>query len=130
MHIANNIKLLRKRFNLTQNELATRIDKVPVTVSDYEKGKTVPPIEIAVKLCEIFQVNLDDLVNKDLSKEGSTPAEEAPTGKKELTPENQSLLVHLLKLKVKELAKEIEQHNKERYNELDLDDLLKSVEKM
>ena len=130
MYLANNIKHLRQRGKLTQEDIATQIGKSKGNVSAYEKGKSLPPIDVILQLCDIFQVNLDDLVNKDLSKEGSTPAEEASTVKKELTPENQSLLVHLLKLKVKELAKEIEHHNKERYNELDLDDLLKSVEKM
>lgn len=128
MHIANNIKRLRKRFNLTQNELATRIDKVPVTVSDYEKGKTVPPIEIAVKLCDIFQVNLDDLVNKDLSKESPESPEETKGG--ELSAKSKELLFHLLVLKIKELSREIEQNNKEKYYDLGLDKLLKAVEEM
>ena len=79
MYTGNNIKLLRKRLKMTQGEIAEKIDKTITTVGDYERGKSIPPLDIANKLCEIFQVNLDDLVNKDLSKEGTgRPEEEAP----------------------------------------------------
>jgi len=69
MHIADNIKFLRKRVGLTQNELAVKIGKVPVTISDYEKGKSLPPLDVAHRISRFFNVTIDDLVNKDLRKE-------------------------------------------------------------
>lgn len=121
MHIANNIKFLRKRVGLTQNELAAKIGKVPVTVSDYEKGKTVPPIEIALKLCDIFQITLDDLVNTNLKKEGF-PLK----AQKDTSPEpGQELLNRLLLQKLEEAAEELKKSNPEAYRRLKLEELIR-----
>lgn len=73
MHLSNNIKTLRKRRGLTQEDLSKVLDKTKATVSDYEKGKSTPPLEVALQLCDIFNVDLNSLVTRDLQKEG--PAE-------------------------------------------------------
>jgi len=75
MHLSNNIKTLRKRKGLTQEDLSKVLDKTKATISDYEKGKSTPPLEVALQLCDIFNVDLNSLVNRDLEKE-------APTGSK------------------------------------------------
>ena len=121
MHIADNIKFLRKRVGLTQNELAAKIGKVPVTVSDYEKGKTVPPIEIALKLCDIFQVSLDDLVNTDLKKAGF-PSK----AQKGASPEpGLELLNRLLLQKLEEAGEALKKSNPEAYRRLKLEELIR-----
>jgi len=75
MHLSNNIKTLRKRKGLTQEDLSKVLDKTKATISDYEKGKSTPPLEVALQLCDIFNVDLNSLVNRDLEKE-------APAGSK------------------------------------------------
>ena len=50
-------------------QLAKKIGKTSITISDYEKGKSTPPIDVALKLCEIFGVDLNDLVSRNLQKE-------------------------------------------------------------
>jgi len=69
MHLSNNIKTLRKRQGLTQEDLSRALEKTKATISDYEKGKSTPPLEVALQLCDIFQVDLNSLVLRDLSKE-------------------------------------------------------------
>lgn len=69
MHIATNIRYLRKQAGLTQEELSKKIEKTSITISDYEKGKSTPPIEVATKFCEIFNVDLNQLVTKNIEKE-------------------------------------------------------------
>ena len=130
MYTGNNIKLLRKRLKMTQGEIAEKIDKTITTVGDYERGKSIPPLDIANKLCEIFQVNLDDLVNKDLSKEGTgRPEEEAPRSGKKPTSVDEELFRQLLVLKLEEVSNRLKETNPELYEELRLDVLVKDQKK-
>ena len=66
--IAQNISALRKQNNMTQSELADILHYSDKAVSRWEKGDTMPPIEILCTLCDIFGVELDYLVSKEHSK--------------------------------------------------------------
>lgn len=74
MHIGNNIKYLRKGKGLTQIELGELFSITGTQVSAYESGKSAPSFEGLLKLSEYFNVSLDDLVYKDLTKEDARPA--------------------------------------------------------
>lgn len=65
--IAQNIKYLRKKNKLSQQELATQLEVARTTMGDYERGHTEPSIETLVRLSEIFSVKLDQLLKEDLS---------------------------------------------------------------
>lgn len=69
MHLASNIRFLRTRRGLTQTDLAGELEKTSAAISDYEKGKSVPPLEVALRISQFFQVSIDDLVKKDLRRE-------------------------------------------------------------
>ncbi len=60
--IAQNLTLYRKAANLTQAELAEKINYSDKSVSKWESGNGVPDIYILLKLAEIFGVTLDELV--------------------------------------------------------------------
>ena len=75
MYIANNIKYLRRSQGMTQRDLARQLNKHTVSVSDYEMSKSTPPIDVALQLCDIFGVDLDTLVTRDLAMEEVTPLE-------------------------------------------------------
>ena len=49
-----NIKRLRKKYNLTQTELANKIDRTLRTVQKYEAGEILPPVDIIYKINDIF----------------------------------------------------------------------------
>ena len=130
MHISKNIKFLRKKHGLTQNDVAEQLGKTVTVVGGYERGKIVPPLEVTIQLCEIFQVNLDDLVNKDLSKEGTgRPEEEAPRSGKKPTSVDEELFRQLLVLKLEEVSNRLKESNPELYEELRLDVLVKDQKK-
>jgi len=122
MHLSNNIKVLRKRQGYTQESLSKELGKTKATVSDYEKGKSLPPLDILLKMCELFQINLDDLVNKDLEKEGFTPEQRTP----EASPPQpgQELLNRLLIQKLEEVAEELKENHPETYRKLKLEGLI------
>lgn len=69
MHIASNLKYLRGKRGMTQVELARELEKTSAAISDYEKGKSTPPMEVAFRICNLFNITLDDFARKDLRKE-------------------------------------------------------------
>ena len=54
MITGENIKRLRKKYNLTQTELANKIDRTLRTVQKYEAGEILPPVDIIYKINDIF----------------------------------------------------------------------------
>ena len=59
----NNLLSLRKLNNLTQEELAEKLNVSRQAVAKWESGETVPDIDRCRLLAEIFDVSLDDLAN-------------------------------------------------------------------
>lgn len=57
--IGNRIKELRTSKNLTQENIAKMVKVSKATISNYEKGKVSPPIELLIKLAERYDVSID-----------------------------------------------------------------------
>ncbi|MCS5489983.1 XRE family transcriptional regulator [Algoriphagus limi] len=66
MLLNTNLKFLRKKKNLTQQELADRLSISRSKLAGYELTIT-PPLDILVKFSEYFGVSLDILIKEDLS---------------------------------------------------------------
>ena len=66
----DNLVSLRKLNDLSQEELADRLQVSRQTLSKYETGESLPDIERCKQLAEIFGVSLDDLVNYDTAATG------------------------------------------------------------
>ena len=56
------IKKLRKDNNLTQDELAKKLGVTYQAVSKWENGKSIPDIAILKTISELFNVNIDELL--------------------------------------------------------------------
>ena len=67
-HLSNNFRLLRKRKDLTQMELAEELGVKRASIGSYEENRSEPRLETIIKACDFFNISIDDLVNKDLSK--------------------------------------------------------------
>lgn len=68
MTIANNIRYLRKKHNYSQDKLAELLEyKSFTTIQKWESGVSEPPLKICVRLAELFNVDVDDLVGSDLT---------------------------------------------------------------
>ena len=59
---------LRKKHNLTQSELALKLDVSNKAVSKWENGKSKPTIDTLKKLCKVFDVSIQDLLDFDEDK--------------------------------------------------------------
>lgn len=64
-NFANNVKKLRKRLNLNQKEFAEKIFYSEKTVSKWEKGGVIPPVETLYKIAQFFGVSIDNLFSFD-----------------------------------------------------------------
>ncbi len=66
----DNLISLRKLNNLSQEELADRLNISRQTLSKYETGESLPDIEKCKAIADIFGVSLDDLVNYESADYG------------------------------------------------------------
>ncbi|MFD1849728.1 helix-turn-helix domain-containing protein [Oceanobacillus bengalensis] len=66
--IGMNIRVLRKKYKLSQEVLAERVNVSRQTVAKWESGEALPDIYKCQLLADIFQITLDQL-SKDMSKE-------------------------------------------------------------
>ena len=66
----DNLISLRKLNNMSQEELADRLDISRQTLSKYETGESLPDIEKCKAIANIFDVSLDDLVNYESEESG------------------------------------------------------------
>ena len=66
--ISDNIKYLRKRIGLTQEQFSERIGIKRSLLGAYEESRADPRISNLIKMAEIFGTSVDILINKDVSK--------------------------------------------------------------
>lgn len=64
MTLSENIKFYRKSLKLTQEQLASLLNGKKSLISNYENGYSTPDIFTLIKLADIFQVSLDELVGR------------------------------------------------------------------
>ena len=62
LEINKRIKELRKLNNLTQTQLAEKLQTTQDTISLWELGKSYPDIESLIILCKIFNISADYLL--------------------------------------------------------------------
>lgn len=58
-----NLKALRKRFKLSQEQVAEKINVSRQTIAKWENGESIPDINSCIVLAELYDVTLDNLVN-------------------------------------------------------------------
>lgn len=64
MAFGDNLKRLRTNKEFTQEYLGKVLCLSRTTISNYEKGKMQPSIETLIKLSEIFNVTVDELIKQ------------------------------------------------------------------
>lgn len=57
-----NLKSLRRQNNLTQKELAQKLNVSHSNVSGWEKGKWQPDLDSVIKICKLFGCSSDYLI--------------------------------------------------------------------
>ena len=67
MQIGNNLKILRKHFGNSQEEIANLLQLTRSSYSGYENNVAEPGINTLVQLSELYGISLDVILKKDLS---------------------------------------------------------------
>ena len=68
MDIGRNIRILREQHNFTQKQLAEQIGYTEKSVSKWENNDGLPTLDVMIKLCDLFQLSLDDLIYQKVSQ--------------------------------------------------------------
>lgn len=65
----SNIKFLRRMKGLTQSDLANKLGINRPKIGSYEEGRAEPKLSTLQRISHFYKVNIDDLLELDLSKE-------------------------------------------------------------
>ncbi|MBV7390646.1 MULTISPECIES: helix-turn-helix domain-containing protein [Enterococcus] len=66
MEVGMRIKQRRNELHLTQDEVAEALGITRQTISNWENGRSYPDIERVIRLSEIYQLSLDELLKGDV----------------------------------------------------------------
>lgn len=66
--LSDNLISLRRMKKMTQEDLADKLGVSRQTISKWETGDSVPDMEMGMKLADILQVSLDELMNYSAAK--------------------------------------------------------------
>jgi putative transcriptional regulator len=65
-----NLTALRSAKGITQEELAIRLNVVRQTISKWEKGLSVPDADLLIRIADIFEVSVSELLGAGFDGEG------------------------------------------------------------
>lgn len=74
----NNLKLLRNRNGMLQEDVAKYLGLTRPAYSHYETGKRIPDAEILEKLADLYQVSIDELMGRSPAEDVGIHLEEKP----------------------------------------------------
>ena len=69
--IGENISKHRKQLDLTQLEFAERLNYSDKAVSKWERGESIPDVATLMKICEMFQISMNELCYKNDTKKSN-----------------------------------------------------------
>lgn len=69
MNLGEKIYELRMKKNLSQGDLADRLQVSRQSVSKWENNTAVPDLDKLIKLCDVFEVSLDEITERAVPKE-------------------------------------------------------------
>lgn len=73
---AQNLIQLRRQYNMTQEQLANKLNISSQAVSKWETGQSLPDIIMLPKIADIFRTSIDSLISHSLKHNPSTQYEE------------------------------------------------------
>ncbi len=86
--LSEKIYMLRKKNDLSQEELAEKIGVSRQAISKWESGTSLPEIEKLISLSEYFNVSIDYLVKEQAEDE---QIKEKPKAADEIKPQNRAM---------------------------------------
>lgn len=81
MKVSEKLYELRKEANLSQEEVANKLNVSRQTVSKWETDQSTPDFDKIAPLCELYQISADDLLNLGTKENNKGPKEDKKNGK-------------------------------------------------
>lgn len=79
-----NIRVLRKKLALTQDQFAQQLGIKRSLIGAYEEGRAEPKLELLQKMAELFSISVDELIGKDFTSSSTLPEQKFSRGKEVL----------------------------------------------
>ncbi|HPW63441.1 MAG TPA: helix-turn-helix transcriptional regulator, partial [Cyclobacteriaceae bacterium] len=76
-----NIRILRKRLALTQDQFAQQLGIKRSLVGAYEEGRAEPRLELLQKMAEVFSISVDQLIGNDFTTDSAPSLPSTARGK-------------------------------------------------
>lgn len=134
MAFSDKLKLYRQRANLTQEELATKLNISQKTISSWEIGRSDPTMKQIYTLCDILDCPLEDLTDTRRRKIGEITKEDIYIKLNDLSITELNELKNAVEAKIYEREKyamiEAEKHDLEKQIEAMQKRLLAYEDKM
>lgn len=110
-YFSSNLKHLRNLSEMTQLELANKMGKDYSTIGKWELGQRNPIMEDMLKLSDLFNINVQDLVEKDLRFQNEKTFDELEVlfnkHKNILTDSDKAVIKTIIEERKKEIDKEL-----------------------
>jgi transcriptional regulator with XRE-family HTH domain len=68
IYLKENMKYLRKQKDMTQGDLAEKLDIKRSHIGSYEEGRGVPKLSVIKQMADLFGVSVDELLAENLSE--------------------------------------------------------------
>ena len=94
--IGKNIQTIRKSFGYTQEKLAEEIEVSVRYISDIEQDKSKPSYEILIKICNIFQISLDQIFSEYINTKENKSMEYSLAGFDKLSKKDKETIENLI----------------------------------
>lgn len=94
--IGKNIQKLRRSYGYTQEKLAEAIDCSARYISDIEQDKSKPSYENLIKICNVFNLGLDDIFSEYLDIRENKALKYSLSGFDALEENNKETIEHLI----------------------------------
>jgi len=72
LQVAKNLGALRKQMGLTQAELAEQLNYSDKAISRWEKGETLPDLNVLYEICQFYGITMNDLIGEEQAKAKNT----------------------------------------------------------
>lgn len=94
--IGKNIQTIRKSNGYTQEKLAEEIEVSTRYISDIEQDNSKPSYEVLIRICNLFQISLDQIFSEYLSVKDNKILEYSLVGFEKLSKKDKETIENLI----------------------------------
>ena len=94
--IGKNIQSIRKSYGYTQEKLAEAIEVSTRYISDIEQDNSKPSYEVLIRICNLFNISLNQVFSEYLSIEKGNQVNYSLMGFEKLNSKDKETIEHLI----------------------------------